>query len=183
MAISDLSFGIDFRENQLILTLLKKSFGKIRLVDYGVHSILPESQKEERENQIVGLINSFISQHQIDREKISISIPREKVVARFTRLPVAAKENLRKVLEYEAPKYTPFEKDEVYFDYHILKEDKEWVYLFAVFAKKAEVESYLSLLKRRELNPFPFKFPPSQPSTFSFTIEGWRRESSRFYSI
>jgi hypothetical protein len=55
-------------------------------------------------------------------------------------LPIATKENLRKVLEYEVSKYTPFEKEEIYFDYQILKEEKEWLDLFAVFIKREEVD-------------------------------------------
>ena len=55
MMIFDSSLGIDFRKHHLILTYLKRSFGKIRLVDFGVHPLLPESQKEEREAQSISL--------------------------------------------------------------------------------------------------------------------------------
>ena len=108
---------------------------------------------------MISLINTFISKHQLNKEKISISIPREKVVVRFITLPIATKENLRKVLEYEAPKYTPFEREEVYFDYQILKEEKEWLHLFAVFVKKTEVDPYLSLLKKIGIQPISIQIP------------------------
>jgi len=159
MAIFDTSIGIDFRQNHLVLTLLRKSFRKISLVDYGIHSLLPENQKEERESQVIGLINSFISKHYLGKERVSISIPREKVVVRFIKLPIATKENLRKVLEYEIPKYTPFEKQEVYFDHQILREEKEWLHLFAVFVKKQEVENYLTLLKKGGIQPTSIQIP------------------------
>lgn len=161
MVIFDSSLGIDFRQNQLILTYLKRSLGKIRLVDYGIHSIVTESQKEEWEGQAISLINLFISKHQIDKKKISISIPREKVIVRFIRFPIATKENLRKVLEYEIPKYTPFEKGETYFDYHIFKEEKEWLHLFVVFVKKDEIDRYLSLLKKIGIQPISIQIPSS----------------------
>jgi len=51
LTFSHFGLGIDFRKNHLILTLLKKSFRKIELVDYEIHSLLPENQKEEREVQ------------------------------------------------------------------------------------------------------------------------------------
>jgi general secretion pathway protein L len=155
----DSSFGIDLRKSHLVLTLLKKSFGRIRLMDYEVRSILPEEQKEEREAQVISLVNQFVSKNSINKEKVSISIPREKVVVRFIRLPVAAKENLRKVLEYEMPKYTPFEKGEICFDYHLLKEEKEWLHLFAAFIKKEEIDYYLSLLKKVGIQPFSIQIP------------------------
>jgi Tfp pilus assembly protein PilN len=157
--IYDSSLGIDFRKDHLILTLLKKSFRKIKLVDYGVYPLLAEGQAEEREAQMISLINQFISKHPINKERVSISIPRETVMARFIRLPLAAKENLRKVLEYEVPKYTPFEKEEIYFDCHVLKEEKDWLHLFAVFVKKGEVDSHLTLLKKVGIQPISVEIP------------------------
>jgi Tfp pilus assembly protein PilN len=159
--ISDASLGIDFKQNHLVLTLLKKTLWKIRLVDGEIYPLLPEGQKDEREAQVIGLINSFVSKHQINGERISISVPREKVIVRFIRFPMATKENLRKVVEYEIPKYTPFEREEVYFDYQILKEDKEWLDLFVAFVKKAEVDHYLSLLKRIGIQPVSIQIPSS----------------------
>lgn len=159
MLFFDSSFGIDFKKDCLILTLLKKSLKKIALVGYGIHPILPESQREEREAQAIGLIQNFISQHSVKKEKVYLSIPREKVVVRFVRLPIATKENLRRVLEYEIPKLTPFEKEEVYFDYLFLKEEKEWVHLFVVFVKKEEIDYYLSLLRKAGIKPVSIQIP------------------------
>ncbi len=157
--IFDMSLGIDFRNSQLILTLLKRSLGRIKLVDYEIHALLPGEQKEEREAQVINLVNGFISKHPVKKNKVSISIPREKVVARFIRLPIATKENLRKVLQYEASKYTPFEKEQIYFDYQILKEDKEWLHLFAIFIKREEVDAYLSLLRKVGIHPISIQIP------------------------
>lgn len=157
--ISDKSFGIDFKQDHLVLTLLRKSIGRMDLADYGVYPIPPETQKEEREAQIISLVNTFISKHQIDRGRVSVAMPREKVIARFMRLPVAAKENLAKVLEYEMPKYIPFERGEIYFDYYLLKEEKDWLRLFAVFARKTEVDPYVSLLKKIGIQPISLQIP------------------------
>ncbi len=153
------SVGIDFKQHQLILALLKRSFGRIKLVDYAIHPIPPETQKEERQAQVISLVNSFFAKHQVNRERVSIAMPREKVIARFIRLPAAVKENLRKVLEYEMPKYVPFEKGEIYFDCCVLKEEKDWLHLFAAFAKKAEVDAYLSLLKKMGIQPVSIQIP------------------------
>lgn len=175
MVIFDSSLGIDFRQDQLVLTYLKRSLGKIRLVDYGIHSIVPASQKEEWEGQALSLINLFISKHQIDKKRISISIPREKVIVRFIRFPIATKENLRKVLEYEIPKYTPFEKGETYFDYHIFKEEKGWLHLFVVFVKKDDIDRYLSLLKKIGIQPISIQIPSSAALNLFFYNGGAKR--------
>jgi general secretion pathway protein L len=157
--ISDKSLGVDFKQDHVVLTLLRRSIARIDLVDYAVYPIPPEAQKEDREAQIVSLVNTFVSRHQVNRERVSIAVPREKVIARFIRLPIAAKENLRKVLEYEMPKYTPFEKGEIYFDYCLLKEERNWLHLFAVFARKADIDPYVSLLKKMGIQPISIQIP------------------------
>ena len=170
--ISDSSLGIDFRKQNLVLTLLKKSFTKILLADYAIHPISPEGQKEERETEIINLIKAFISKNRLKKEKVSVAIPRDKVVARFIKLPVATKENLRKVLEYEASRYTPFENGEFYFDYHILKEEKEWLYLFVLFVKKADVDYYLALLKKIGIQPISVQIPSTAALNLFFYNQG-----------
>jgi Tfp pilus assembly protein PilN len=170
--ISDLSFGIEFKPNHLILTLLRKSLRKMTLVDCEMNPLPSEGQREEREIQILNLINKFISKHHLQKEKTSISIPREKSVVRFIRLPVATKENLRKVVEYEIPKYTPFEKGEVYFDCQILKEEKDWLHLYAVFIKKTEVDPYLSLLRKIGIEPISVQIPSVGAMNLFYYHEG-----------
>jgi general secretion pathway protein L len=176
MSVFDSSLGIDFKPHHLVFTLLRRSFRRIGLADYGIYPIPPEGQDEEREAQIITLVNTFISKHQINKERVSISIPREKAAVRFIKLPLATKENLRKVVEYEIPKYTPFEGKEVYFDYQILKEDNEQLHLFAVFMKKAEVDRYLSLLKKVGIGPISIQIPTiGALNLFNFS-EGIKKE-------
>jgi len=156
---SNLGLGIDFRKTHLILTLLKKSFHRVALLDYEVQPLFPENQTEEREVQILNLINAFISKYNVKKEKVFLSIPREKTVVRFIILPTTTKENLRKVIDYEVPKFTPFEREEVYFDYQILKEEKERLHLITVFIKKIELDFYLSLLKKVGIEPVSIQIP------------------------
>ncbi len=178
MKIFDSSLGIDFRKTHLILTYLRKSFGKIRLAGFGVHPLLPETQKEEREAQVVSLINSFISKHQARKERVSISLPREKVVLRFIKFPAATKENLRKVLEYETPRLTPFEKGETYLDYQILKEEKDRLHLLVAIAKKAEIDYHLSLLKKVGMTPLSIQISSVAALNLFYYHEGSKNGSS-----
>ncbi len=159
MGILRTGFGIDLRQNHLILTLLKKSFGRIRVVDMALHTIPPEEQKEEREAQFISLINHFILKHGIKKNCVSMAIPREKSILRFISLPASTQENLRRVLEYETPKYTPFEKEEVYLDYHLLKKENGWLSLMVVYAKRSDIDAYLSLLKKVGIKPLSIQIP------------------------
>jgi len=51
--ISDRSLGVDFKQEHLVLTLLRRSFARIDLVDYGIYPISSEGQREEREAQVI----------------------------------------------------------------------------------------------------------------------------------
>ncbi|MCX5907681.1 MAG: pilus assembly protein PilM [Deltaproteobacteria bacterium] len=166
------NLGIDFRQTHLVLTILRKTFGKIRLVDYGVYPLFTGGQKEVQEAQWISFITDFISKHPFNLDRVVISIPREKVVARFLRFPAAAKENLRKVLEYEAPKYTPFDKDELCFDYQILHEDKESIQVIAVYARKEEINLYLALLKKIGVQPLSIQIPSVAALNLFFLHQG-----------
>jgi Tfp pilus assembly protein PilN len=159
MAPFQSSLGIDFKTNHLILSLLRKSFRKIRLVDYRIYPLWTEGQREVQEAQWISLITTFISKNQVSKDRVFISIPREKTLFRFLRLPIATKENLRKVLEYEAPKITPFDKEDFWFDFQVLKQEAEWLYLVAVFVKKEELNPYLSLLKKTGIQPVSIQVP------------------------
>lgn len=181
MAIFDTGLGIDFKQNHLVLILLRKSFRKIGLVDYEINPLLPESQREEREVQIIGLINAFLSKHLIDRKRVAISIPREKAVVRFITLPISTKENLRKVVEYEAPKYVPFESKEVYFDFQVLKEEKEWLHLATVFVKKSDINYYLSLLKKIGIQLSSIQIPTASALNLFFFHE--RRKEDQIFAL
>jgi hypothetical protein len=128
LTFSQFGLGIDFRKNHLILTLLKKSFRKVELVDYEIHSLLPENQKEEREVQTLNVINAFISKYHLKKEKGFLSIPREKTVVRFITLPATTKENLRKVIEYEVPKF--YQEDRAGFLPNPIKNDRNRTRLY-----------------------------------------------------
>jgi len=158
LAIKNMSFfqsslGIDFKANHLILTLLRRSFRKVRLVDYRVFPLGSDGQRENQEAQWISFIRTFISKNEAGQERVSVSIPRETTLVRFLRLPLAARENLAKVLEYEAPKLTPFDKEEFHSDFQVLKEDSQWIHLIAVFAKKEDLAPYLNLLKKMGIQP------------------------------
>ncbi|NWF55268.1 MAG: PilN domain-containing protein [Syntrophaceae bacterium] len=159
MRLFQTALGIDFKTNHLILTLLRKSFGKLRLVDYRIYPRPAEGQWEIQEAHWIGLISAFISENEASKDRVAVSIPREKTLVRFLRLPIATRENLRKVLEYEAPKLTPFDKEDFWFDYQVLKEDGAWVYLIAVFVKKEDLEPYLNLLKKVGIQPVSVLIP------------------------
>jgi general secretion pathway protein L len=68
-------------------------------------------------------------------------------------LPSAAKENLRKVLEYELAKYIPFSPEDALFDFQILEEKENILRVMLVIMRKEDVNEHLDLFKRVGISP------------------------------
>ena len=88
---------------------------------------------------------------------------------------LATKENLRKVLEYETSRFTPFEKGETYFDYQLLKEEKDGLHLLVAFVKKAEVDYHLTLLKKVGIQPLSIQIPSVAALNLFYLSRGAQR--------
>lgn len=56
---------------------------------------------------------------------LDIHINESEVLTRHISLPASTEENLYEVIQYEMDRYTPFNKEDVYFDYRIEDRDKE----------------------------------------------------------
>lgn len=149
MASNNLSLGIDLRKNQIVLCLLKKTWRGIRLVDYQVKAGEEGFSVEDQ----LPFISNFVAPYPQAKDKVFLALPREKTVIRFLRLPLAAQENLRQVLTYEAPKYVPCEAEEICFDYQILHRDRLGLDLVVLFSKKGDIAYYLTLLEKIGLKP------------------------------
>jgi Tfp pilus assembly protein PilN len=144
-------------------------------VDYRVFPLGSDGQRENQEAKWISFIRTFLFKNEGGQERVSVSIPRETTLVRFLRLPLAAKENLAKVLEYEAPKLTPFDKDEFYSDFQVLKEDSQWIYLIAVFVRKEDLAPYLNLLKKMGLQPISIQIPAISALNLFFYHEGQKK--------
>lgn len=149
MAGNNLSLGIDIRKNQLVLCLLQKNWRGITLVDYQLKTWAEDFSIEDQ----LPFLSNFVTKYPVAKDKVFLALPREKTVIRFLHFPLAVQENLRQVLEYEAPKYLPCEAEEICFDYQILHRDGQGLDLVALFSKKKEIAYYLGLLERINLKP------------------------------
>ena len=90
-----------------------------------------------------GKYNQLISQN--NKLKVSscdIKISQEMILQRSISLPLATEEDIESVLAYEIDRYTPFNKEDVYFDVKITRRDK---------AEK-KISVLLSVVKKQNLN-------------------------------
>jgi len=132
------------------MVLLKKGLtGDPFLVNYRLVS-LKEVSPEDREEILLSNIEGFIDENKGDRDNLFLGIPSSKVIFKKLSLPSPTEENLKEVLGFEMDRYTPFNLEDVYFDFKIVKraEAKNVIHVLLMVVKREVVEYYLNLLRR-----------------------------------
>lgn len=76
-------------------------------------------------NDDSALINLLQSTYEGKKNQITIRLMDKDVLVRRTTLPSAVESNLRQVLSYEMDRITPFNADQVYFDYRLVERSVE----------------------------------------------------------
>ncbi|MFQ3574034.1 MAG: PilN domain-containing protein [Thermodesulfovibrionales bacterium] len=115
--------------------------GSVRLKNY--KSIKIESQEIPKPSEVVSSTISFVRESNINIKEIVLCIPKSLVVTRLATLPISVKDNIADVIKYELDRLTPFNKDEAFFDYKIVKEDAQKITLLISTVKRAVLNPYL----------------------------------------
>ena len=153
MGFSQSSLGIDLREDRIVFTHLKRSFKRVWVSSAKVLPFNPEKVKEEREVEIINTVQGFITSQNVSKDNVVIALPREKALLKVLEVPSAARENLRKVIEYELGKHIPFPPEESIFDFQILEEKDRRLRVLLIVMKKEAVNEYVELFKRMGIKP------------------------------
>ncbi len=100
-------------------------------------------------------IREIISDAKLRSAKVVIRLPRGSALRRAVDLPSPTLENLREVLSFEMDRHTPFESDEVYFDYHVVAHDREnkQIKVDLVVMAKDVADRAISLVRGWGLHP------------------------------
>lgn len=67
----------------------------------------------------------IISASKLHKSTVVLRLPRQSTLRRSVELPSPALENLREVLTFEMDRHTPFDANEVYFDYRVTKHNNQ----------------------------------------------------------
>ncbi|MHB9101812.1 MAG: type II secretion system protein GspL [Sulfuricella sp.] len=79
------------------------------------------------------------------KAEIALCLPPEQVLRKKLTLPLAAEENLRQVIAFEMDRHTPFNAEQVYFDYRLASRDKQ-LEVSLVVAQRAVIDEPLRQL-------------------------------------
>lgn len=83
----------------------------------------------------------------ISKAEITLSIPKAWAVIKVAEFPSTIKENISNVVSYELDRLTPFNQEDAYYDFKVLKEDNGKLTILVCAVKSGLIKPYIESLK------------------------------------
>ena len=119
--LKQLSLGVAFGPDALHLSLLSSHWERVRRVDAETidgFQALPPDRRRRR-------VQAFLERNRAAHCSVVVSLPRREVLLRQLELPLEARENLAKVVEYQLVHLLPSEEQAVATDTLAVREDSD----------------------------------------------------------
>ncbi|KJR42984.1 fimbrial assembly family protein [Candidatus Magnetoovum chiemensis] len=104
--------------------------------------------------EFFSLINIIMRGISIKRTKIVLSIPKEWLIIKCTKIPESAKDNLSDVISYQMDNLTPFSSEDVFFDYEIIDTKDGMLHVAVYVLNKRFVKPYMAILNENGIELF-----------------------------
>lgn len=105
------------------IKILEMSVGKkqqsIRRLIEVPTGFTPNLTEEEREQRLIGLLQSAWKEHGVKSRRVHTIIPGRSVFYRPLKIPIVTGDRLEKIIRYEAKQQIPFPLDQILLDYHV----------------------------------------------------------------
>ena len=119
--LKQLSLGVTFGPDALHLSLLSSHWERVRRVDAetidGFQAMPPDRRRRR--------VQAFLERNRAAHCSVVVSLPRREVLLRQLELPLEARENLAKVVEYQRVHLLPSEEQAVATDTLAVREDSD----------------------------------------------------------
>ena len=119
--LKQLSLGVSFGPDALHLSLLSSHWERVRRVDAetidGFQAMPPDRRRRR--------VQAFLERNRAAHCSVVVSLPRREVLLRQLELPLEARENLAKVVEYQRVHLLPSEEQAVATDTLAVREDSD----------------------------------------------------------
>lgn len=126
------------------------------------YQVLNASEKELLHSDQAVAVDNGVQLKQLFNEQVTdnndlaldIQISETEVLTKKISLPASTEENLFEVIQYEMDRYTPFSKEDVYFDYRVeerLKE-KQLIKVLLIVARKEILDPVIKAIEGSEVH-------------------------------
>ncbi|MDA8215102.1 MAG: pilus assembly protein PilM [Nitrospiraceae bacterium] len=140
--------GIDFRDDSLTLTCLKKTISGIKL-----SSAITLPFNNGRHEDAVSGVKKFISQHGINKKTLFASIPERWAIIKFMDISSPGRDSLKGLIQCEIERHIPFKIEDVFYDFHVLGKNGSSHRIMLVTVQREKVEHIMEFLRKIPLQP------------------------------
>ncbi len=155
----NLIIGLDIGSHAVKVCQIQKAGSGYRLLAVGSAAIPPGAVEDgvlQDPDEVAKAIVELFKNLKIKGKRVGISISGYSVIVKKINLEVMSDEELADYITDEAEQYIPFDIDDVYLDYQVIKTgsdefDRSEVMLVA--AKKDVIDDYLDMLQELKLLP------------------------------
>lgn len=118
-----------------------------RITIRGVREYFFEEGRYPQPRDLVSSLALAASEFGAAKKDVVLSIPKAWSVIRTAEFPSTIKENISAVISYEMDRLTPFNSDEAFFDFRVLRDSNERLTLLIMAAKMETVRPYIDALE------------------------------------
>ncbi len=154
------AFGLDISDRSIEALELKRRFGKLVVYAYGRIQLergVVENGRIIKKGAFVAALQSLLgSTHPrpLKTKNVILSIPESKTFIHVFKIPaIISSQNISEAVQFEADATIPISFEQVYHDYQILTEDKEFQDVLYIASFKEIIDGYCEAVRASGLNP------------------------------
>jgi len=111
--------GIYVGPEHVALALVRKRLLTVSLIASRTYPLAPIASPEERGRSLTEAVASFVRETKVEPGAVHLCLARQELLLNRLILPMAARENLSQVLEYEVERVIPIPRDDIFYDYQV----------------------------------------------------------------
>jgi type IV pilus assembly protein PilM len=143
-SLSGAVWAIDIGNNSLKALHLRAADGVVEVIGFDniQHGkILNGSgvKDAEKEELIAISLRQFVSQNNLGKEDVIVSVPSQNTFARFVTLPPVEKKKVDDIVKFEAAQQIPFDINDVQWDWQLMSESESGERKVGIFAIKNDI--------------------------------------------
>ena len=110
-----------------------------------------EENKPVSPEYLATVVSGFVTELKLFRSSFVLCLPRAWTIVKNVDLPLAAKENLSRVISFELDRFTPLSKDSACYNYSVLGEDLQNIKILLTAARADRIQEYLGALQYKKI--------------------------------
>ncbi len=124
------------------VALGSRFLSRIKVLDH--RRLAAEEEGLSPAEGLASAVALYLTEKKAMRADLVLSVPKSWVIIKTADFPVTVRENLSEVVAFEMDRLTPFNPEEVYFDYRALSEEENRLRLLVIAARADRIDPYLA---------------------------------------